>query len=302
MTSPTATLIDIVGAVAARAPHSLSLATGRRLGDLMSHVARSRRRQVLANLKLAYGETLSSQDRHRIMRQVFRMFGQTFIETLLLPRMVRRGLENYFEIEGWENLQASLRPDQGVIGFTGHFGNWELMALAQGLKGTPMDVVGRPPGDEHLARRLELTRGLTGNRTISKYNALRPMLRSLREGRTIGMVIDQNVGGGHGIFVDFFGRPASTTPALAILAIKTGVPVLPVFDYPDRNGCHRIVYGPMVEVPRTGNTKEDVRALTARVTAIIEEKVRERPDLWLWMHNRWRSRPPEERPAPVEAV
>lgn len=301
MTSPTATLIDIVGAVAARAPHSLSLTTGRRLGDLMSRVVRSRRRQVLANLELAYGETLSTQARHRIMHQVFQMFGQTFMETLMLPSMVSRGLEDYFQIEGLENLTESLRPDRGAIGFTAHFGNWELMALAQGLRGIPMDVVGRPPGDPHLARRLETTRSLTGNRTISKYSALRPMLRSLREGRTIGLVIDQNVGGGHGIFVDFFGRPASTTPALALLALKTGAPVVPVFDYPDRNGRHRIVYGPVVEVQRTGDRKEDIRVLTARVTAIIEEKVRERPDLWLWMHNRWRSRPPGDQPAPVEA-
>ena len=301
MKSPTATLIDLVGAVAERLPRSVSLATGRRLGDLMSHVVRSRRHQVLSNLEFAFGDSMSDRQRHQVMRQVFRIFGQTLVETLLLPSMVRQGLERYIRIDGWENLAEAMKMGRGAIGFTGHFGNWELMGLVQGLRGIPMDVVGRPPKDQHLARRLESIRTLTGNRTISKYNALRPMLRSLKEGRSVGLVIDQNVGGGHGIFVNFFGRPASTTPALAVLALKTGAPVLPVFSYPDQDGNHRIVYGSVIEVQRTGNTRADIEAVTARVTAVIEERIRERPDLWLWMHNRWRSRPPGELPAPQEA-
>jgi KDO2-lipid IV(A) lauroyltransferase len=299
--SPTATLIDLVGAFAERVPRSVALATGRRLGDLMSHLVRSRRRQVLSNLELALGDSLSLQQRHQVMRQMFRMFGQTLVETLLLPSMVRQGLERFVHIEGWENLTQAMEQGRGAIGFTGHFGNWELMALIQGLRGIPMDVVGRPPRDQHLARGLDSIRTLTGNRTISKYNALRPMLRSLKERRSVGLVIDQNVGGGHGIFVDFFGRPASTTPALAVLALKTGAPVIPVFSYPDQDGNHRIVYEPQIEVERTGNTRNDIQALTARVTAIIEARVRERPELWLWMHNRWRSRPPGESPASPEA-
>jgi KDO2-lipid IV(A) lauroyltransferase len=299
--SPTATLIDIVGAVAERAPRPVALATGRRLGDLMSHLVRSRRRQVLANLDLAFGDTLSDPKRHELMRQVFRTFGQTLVESLLLPSMVRQGLEQFIRVEGWENLTDAMKMGRGSIGFTGHFGNWELMGLIQGLRGIPTDVVGRPPRDPHLARRLESLRTLTGTRTISKYNAFRPMMRSLREGRSVGLVIDQNVGGGRGVFVDFFGRPASTTPALALLALKTGAPVLPVFSYPEGDGHHRIVYGSVLEVERTGNTRKDIESLTTRATAVIEERIRERPDLWLWMHNRWRSRPPGELPAPVEA-
>ncbi|MCZ6651055.1 MAG: lysophospholipid acyltransferase family protein [Acidobacteria bacterium] len=299
MKSAPAILVQALGAVARRCPHAWSLAAGRRMGGLMSRVVRSRRRRVLANLELALSQSLTPAQRHQIMRQVFQIFGQTLVETLMLPKMVRQGLDRYVQIEGWEHLEKAVQAGRGAIVFTGHFGNWEMVALAQGARGIPMDVVGRPPADAHLAQHLSVTRTLTGNRDISKYEAARPMLRSLREGRTVGLVIDQNVGGDHGIFVPFFGRPASTTPALAILALKTGAPLVPVFDYP-KDGRHHIIYDPPLEDMPRGRGRADIHALTARVTSIIEEKVRRRPDLWLWMHNRWRSRPPGETTNPDE--
>ena len=299
MKSAPAIMLDVLAAVAQRCPHAWSLAAGRHMGSLMSQVVRSRRRRVLANLELALGESLTVEQRRKIMHQVFHMFGQTLVETLMLPKMVRQGLDRYVTIEGWEHLEKAVQAGKGAIVFTGHFGNWEMIALAQGARGIAMDPVGRPPADVHLASRLNMTRTLTGNRDISKYNAARPMLRSLREGRTVGLVIDQNVGGDHGIFVPFFGRQASTPPALAVLALKTGAPLVPVFDYPE-NGRHRIIYDPPLENLPSGRGRADIHALTARVTGIIEEKVRRRPDLWLWMHNRWRSRPPGEAPGPDE--
>ncbi len=289
-----ATLVEVLGAAAGRLPRPLALAAGRRLGDAMALLVRSRRRLALANLERALGGEMDAPARRRLMREVFRQFGQTLVEALLLPRMVRRGLHHYVEHEGWEHLEQAMAQGKGAIVFTGHFGNWEVVALAQGARGIPMDVVGRPPDDPRLAARLESIRQLTGNRTISKRQAVRPMLQSLRQGRTVGLVVDQNVGAGRGIFVDFFGRPASTTPALAVLALKTGAPVVPVFGYPDQGGRHRIVYGRPLEVTRSGDHQRDVRELTARATAVIERAVRRHPQLWLWLHDRWRSRPPQE--------
>ncbi|MFQ5768076.1 MAG: lysophospholipid acyltransferase family protein [Acidobacteriota bacterium] len=284
---------DLTAAVAGLLPRPMVLTAGRRLGDLTSLLARKRRSIALKNLLLALGRELTEAQQRRIMRQSFRQLGQNVLESFLLPGMLASGLERYAEIEGWHHLQEAVAAGRGAIVFTGHFGNWELVALAQGARGIPMDVVGRPLGDRHLNRRLERMRQLTGNGVISKHDAFRPMLKSLRNGRTVGLVIDQNVGGGHGVFVDFFGRKASTTPALALLALKTGVSVLPVFGYPEGRR-HRIVYGPPVSIHRTGGQKEDVLRLTAAVTRIIEDQVRLHPHLWLWMHNRWRSRPDHE--------
>jgi KDO2-lipid IV(A) lauroyltransferase len=113
----------------------------------------------------------------------------------------------------------------------------------------------------------------------------------------VAIVIDQNVRGEDGIFVDFFGTSASTTPALATLAIKTEAPIVPVFGIPLPDGRYRIRYLPEVEYRRTGDTKRDIQELTQICTRIIEEQVRREPEFWVWMHRRWRTRPPEERPS-----
>ena len=267
-----------------------ALALGRLLGDVIALVARGRRNLALSNLELAFGASMDRAERRALLRQMFRHFGQVLVETLLLPDMVREGLSRYVRHEGWQHVEGAVAGGKGAIVFTGHFGSWEVVALAQGARGIPMDVVGRPPDNLRLAARLERLRQMTGNRSITKHDAIRPMLRSLREGRTVGLVIDQNVGAERGVFVDFFGRLASTTPALALLALRTGVPVIPVFGHPDGEG-HRVVYHPAVEVRETGDRTRDVLDLTARVTKIIENEVRAHPHLWLWMHNRWRSQP-----------
>ena len=284
------TVLDLLQAGTRRLSRDRALSIGRLLGGAMRLMARSRHRLALSNLESAFGESMSREERLALARRVYRHFGEMLVETLLLPDMVQCGLEHYVRCEGWEHLEKAVSAGRGAIVFTGHFGSWEVVALAQGARGIPMDVVGRSPDDPRLALRLEKLRELTGNRTIPKHDAIRPMLRSLREGRTVGMVIDQNVGSSRGVFVDFFGRPASTTPALALLALKTGVPVLPVFGHPSAEG-HRVVYHPPVEFQPSGDRARDVVDLTARVTKIIETEVRTHPHLWLWMHDRWRCRP-----------
>jgi KDO2-lipid IV(A) lauroyltransferase len=296
MSVVTVRLMDALGSMAGAVPRPVALAGGRRLGDLMSLLVRSRRRLVLSNLERAYGDALTPSGRRRLMRQVFRHFGETLVETLLLPRMVREGLERFVSHEGWEHLERALAQRKGVLAFTAHLGNWEMTALSLGARGVPVDAVGRPPSDPELARRLDAARRLTGNRTISKRNAARPILQSLRDGRVVGLVVDQNVGANRGVFVDFFGQPASTTPALAVFALKTGAPVIPVFDHAEA-GRHRVVIGPPLEIHPTGRTERDVLTITAAATTIVEEKIRAHPHQWLWMHNRWRSRPPSEESA-----
>ena len=286
-------LLGLTAAAAHALPRRSALALGRRLGDLTLAVSPRRRALTTRNLEQAFGPALSPAERRRISREVFRHFGEMLIESFLLPGMVRTGLHHYVTHDGWEHLAAATAPGRGAIVVTGHFGNWEVAALAQGARGIPMDVVGRDPDDPVLARRLAGLRALTGNRSISKRGAARAMLRSLQEGRTVGLVVDQNARGASGVFVDFFGRSASTTPAPAVLALRTGVPIVPLFSYPETTG-HRVVYEPAVVIDRTGDTRADVQALTARITSLIEQRIRDRPDLWLWMHDRWRTRPEDE--------
>jgi KDO2-lipid IV(A) lauroyltransferase len=134
-------------------------------------------------------------------------------------------------------------------------------------------------------------RGGSGNRIAHKRDAVREMLRALRQEIGVAIVIDQDARDA-GIFVPFFGRPASTTPTLGLLAVRTGAAILPTFSVPNPDGSYRIVYEPEVTWQASGDRDTDVYEVTARCTAIIEKWVRKHPELWLWMHRRWKTRPP----------
>jgi KDO2-lipid IV(A) lauroyltransferase len=155
----------------------------------------------------------------------------------------------------------------------------------------PLAMVTRPLDNPHLEKILFGYRTLSGNQVIHKQGAAKEMLRAIRRGDGVAIVIDQNVRGEDGLFVDFFGTPASTTPALATLALKTESPVVPVFGIPMPDGRYRIRYLPEVQPERTGDTRADILALTQRCTRIIEDQIRAEPEHWVWMHRRWRTRP-----------
>ena len=157
-----------------------------------------------------------------------------------------------------------------------------------------MDVVTRPMDNDALERRMASARARSGNRVIHTQRAVRGILRGLREGRTVGIVIDQNFRDTGRVFVDFFGRPAATTPTLGVLAVRTGAPVVPVFSWPEEDGRYRIEYRPEVRPELTGDRSQDALRFTQICTKMIEEQVRGRPEYWLWMHQRWRTRPPDE--------
>ena len=162
-------------------------------------------------------------------------------------------------------------------------------------------MIARALDNPLLEARLRRLRTSTGNFVIDKRDGIRPMIMALQQGKPIAIVIDQNVIGDERIFVDFFGVPASTTPALGFLKIKTDAVLLPVFALPLEGDRWRLVYGPPVEVPSTGDRKEDILRVTQACTRVLEDRIREHPHLWLWMHNRWKTRPIDAgpgRPAP----
>jgi KDO2-lipid IV(A) lauroyltransferase len=175
--------------------------------------------------------------------------------------------------------------------FTAHFGAWELFAIAQGANGFPMGLITRKLDNPYLEDLLQRFRRSTGNSVIDKKAGFRPMLQSLREGKGIGILIDQNITSDDRIFVDFFGMPASTTPALALLKLKTDAALIPVFALPLPKNRYRFIYRPRVEVPLSGDRKEDVRRITQECTRVIENEIRQSPSYWLWMHSRWKTRP-----------
>jgi KDO2-lipid IV(A) lauroyltransferase len=175
-----------------------------------------------------------------------------------------------------------------VLFFTGHFGYWETQAIVQPLRVRPVSVLARPLDNPRIHELLERIRTATGNTVIYRKGAIRRVLRELGENHGVAILIDQHLHTPDAVYVDFFRRPAATTSALAALALRTGAPVIPVFALPLPHGRYRFVYEHPVEPPLS-DSPDAIREFTQRCTDVLEMYVRRRPELWLWMHRRWRT-------------
>jgi KDO2-lipid IV(A) lauroyltransferase len=197
------------------------------------------------------------------------------------------------EIEGTQHLRAVIEGHGRALVLTAHLGNWELLTLAPVLTGYPISVVARALDSSALDAWADRLRRTAGVEVIDKRDALRPVLAALRRGRLVGVLLDQNTSRREGVFVPFFGRLASTSKAMAVLALRTQTPVIPAFTRRLAPGRHRITIHPALPLPLAGN-EEAVRMLTARCTEAVEAAVRATPEQWLWAHDRWRTRPAGE--------
>lgn len=269
-------------------PRRLLLALGAAAGSLAYFVDRRHRQVALDNLRLAYGPSLADGEARRISRNCWRHFGRITFDALTFPRLNASSIGTLVHYEGLEHLREAYARGKGVIVFSGHFGHWELVALMQGYLGLPLALVTRPLDNPYLERMLASFRAQSGNVVIHKRSAVKEMVRALHARMGVAIVIDQDARG-RGVFVPFFGRSASTTSTLALLALKTGAIIVPVFSVPQPDGTYRVVYEPAVEVLNTGERDADVVCLTARCSAIIEHWIRRHPELWLWMHRRWKT-------------
>jgi len=267
-------------------PAVLTLGTG--LGLLFHAVDRGHRRLALRNLEAAF-PVRPLEERKAIAREMFGHFGRLLMVLLKFSTMTPEGMLSAVEFEGEDRVTAAHAQGRGVLLFTGHFGYWEINALVHALRLAPIAVLARPLDNPLLHGLLEEVRGRTGNSVIYRRGALRRVMRALAANQAVAILIDQHI---HtdAVYVDFFNRPAATTAALAALAVRTGAPVIPVFALPLPDGRFRMVYEHAVEPPAT-DTPEAIHEFTQRCTDVLEMYVRRYPELWLWMHRRWRDVP-----------
>ena len=285
-----AVLAAVLGA-ARLLPRRALLALGAGAGRLGFALDGTHRRIAIENLRMVYGPSLSEAEASKIAKACWRHFGRILLDALAFPRLSAASVGPVVRYEGLEHIRAAYARGKGVILFSAHYGHWELVALMQGYLGMPLALVARPLDNRHLERMLARLRSGSGNVIIHKRNAIREMLKAIRRRIGVAIVIDQDARD-MGVFVPFLGRPASTTPTLALLALRTGAAVVPVFSVPAPGGAWTIVYGPEVNVRDTGDHDADALRLTAECTAIVETWVRRHPELWLWMHRRWKTAPP----------
>jgi KDO2-lipid IV(A) lauroyltransferase len=263
----------------------LVVACGSLLGLAFYAVDRAHRRVAARNVASAFpGRTTAEHS--RIVRAAFMHFGRLLLQLLKFSGLSEREMLARVEFEGEDRVRAAYAQGRGVIFVTGHFGYWELQALVHGLKLQPMAVMARALDNPYLHERLERMRTRTGNTVIYRQGTLRRALRVLHEGQGVGILIDQHIQSRDAIQVDFFDRPAATTPVAAALALRTGARIVPLFALPLGHGRYRMVYEHPIELP--AGADDPVRELMQRCTDVLEMYVRRHPELWLWMHRRWR--------------
>ena len=272
---------------------------GERLGDVAYAVARPQRKTALVNLRIAFPEK-SDAERLAIVRESCRNFGRMAAEWCHMYRLTKDNIAERVTFEDplfWFGEAQRVIGSTGILVLTGHFGNWEFFAHAIGLYGNPIHLVHRPFPNPLFDDFVNVERRRSGTVLISKRRAAQQIIRVLRSNGIVVIPFDQNATSRWGVFADFFGVPASTHPGLARLAELSRAPVYPVFLVrQDHSPRHRIVILPKVETALSGDRAADTVENTRRFNQVFAEMVRRHPDHWIWMHKRWRTRPPGEPP------
>ena len=271
-------------------PDSLVHTSGSLLGTAFYMIDRAHRRIAERNLAAAF-PARTDGERRAIAREAFKHFGRLLFELLKFSTLSPEAMLARSEFDGEERAQLAYAQGKGVLFFTGHFGFWELHAIAHAVRLEPIGVLARALDNTRLNGLLERIRQHTGNSVIYRQGTIRRVMRILHAGQGVALLIDQHIQGPDAVQVDFFQRPAATTSALAALALRTGAPVVPVFALPHGPGRYRMIYEHPVEPPRA-DSEQAIHEFTQRCTDVLEMYVRRHPELWLWMHRRWRESGP----------
>jgi KDO2-lipid IV(A) lauroyltransferase len=273
----------------------MARAVGIGLGQLVYLLHSKLRRVGMRNLELAFPDK-TPRERRRILRGEFSSLGRQLAEVCLFPRYSRENVRQIVVYDGFENFERAQALGKGVLYLTAHLGGWELSAFAHSLYGHPLHVVMRGMDNPYLDRFVQGLRTMHGNRAVDKDNFVRGLLSAMKAGETVGILMDTNMTPPQGVFVDFFRIPACTASGLARIALRTDAAVVPGFTLWDRAlGKYRLRFDPALTLVRTGDEEADIMANTALFTRVIEQYVRRYPDQWLWVHRRWKTRPPGEK-------
>ena len=279
--------VTLVRALTRALPRRASLVVGDVLGRLFYILDGRRRELAVENLRTAFPSRTDRECRE-LLRSTFGHFGRHVIELLNFDAMSANQMMKLVDVEGAERVEQAMAGETGVMYYTGHFGYWELQIMVHACRFTPIVMVARTLDNPFLERLIERIRARVGTRVIPRHGAIRGLLRALIAKNSVGMMIDQHMQDRSAVTIDFFNRPASTTSAIVALALRTGAPIIPVFALPLPGGRYRMVYETPVEPP-AADDPDPIRTYTQRCTDVLEMYVRRYPDLWLWMHRRWRT-------------
>ncbi len=277
-------------------PRPLSRRLGAAVGAIAYIVLGRLRRVGERNLGLAY-PSLDGKERTHLLKKLYRNLGWQMAEFCQMPSYTRANSARFLRCEGLDHYVKAQSAGRGVLIVTGHLGAWELSSFYHSLMGYPMSMVIRRLDNARLDRYVNRIRCLHGNRVLHKDDFARGLIGAMRKGETVGILMDTNMTPPQGLFVDYFGHQACTASGLARVAAKTGAAVLPGFMvWEEAEQAYVLRFGEQLELSSTVDAEADVIANTQLCTAAIENWVRRYPDQWLWVHRRWKTRPPGEPP------
>jgi KDO2-lipid IV(A) lauroyltransferase len=269
-------------------PRPVALALARLYVRLLDWMIPRLRRVGLRNLQMAM-PMLKRRQRHQVIDGVFQSIARMLVTFAKFPGIRKSNLRHWMRLEGMEHFDQAKAAGRGVLFATAHLGNWELSAFAHALVNGPMHVVARPLDHPAIDALVEQRRQISGNRVISKHDAARTILKALHANEAVGVLTDQNAAIEEGVFVNFFGVPACANKAFVRLAAHSGAAVILGFAlWSEREGRYVLRFYP--PIPMTGDVTRDTQALHTK----LEEVIRAFPDQWMWIHRRWKTRPPGE--------
>ena len=271
-------------------PRKPAILMTRNLGRMAFYVDGKDRRRTFRHLSKAFGKEKSRAEIVDLARRVFLHFGTTAADAVRIPKLIREGLDSLITVEGREHLEKAITPNRGFLTITAHFGNWELMAAWAAQQGYRFKVIGAPSLDDRFDKLITENRGRAGYSQISRGKGMRELIQSIKNGYSIGILIDQDTKV-EGVFVKFFGRWAHTAVGPVVLAQKYRMSIVPAFIVMKEDLSYHLEVQPPVELESTGDPVRDLAVNTQKCSDRCENIIRRHPEQWVWMHRRWKKQP-----------
>jgi KDO2-lipid IV(A) lauroyltransferase len=278
-------IISLIGSI----PISVRRVIAFFMAKLFYYLSLKHRLIAIHNLMRSFPDK-SLEEIIRIAKESYLSVALVLVEFYDIPSLNKDNLHQLITIRGLDNYINACNEGKGVLLFGAHFGNWEIGNAALAILTRPLSFLYRILDSRLLEGIVTTVRASCGNTSLPKENAMRQMIRLLKKDTTLSLLIDQNVAWYGGVFVDFFGRKACTTSGLALLAMHTGAPVLPFFTSRLPDGKYLLEIGEKVDIISSENRETDILINTQNFTKIIEEHIRQYPEQWFWVHQRWKTK------------
>jgi len=277
------------------------LCIARFIGSLIYTFSYKRRRTGRINLNIAFGNSKSTSEKNRILKASIIQLVISSLQMIWVGICTEERIKFLIDgkPEGLDILISCLEKGKGIFFLTAHYGNWEVMSINHGyLDICALYSIARKMDNPYLENFIVSMREKSGAKILYRDQSPIKIIRALKKNAGVAIMIDQNISKG-GVFVDFFGTKAATTRAIHQLGYKNEVPVIPVFCYPNKEGKYKIVYGPELEYQKSDNKENDIVQMTGKCVGFLESVIKEKPEPWMWIHRRWKTRPEEEKGKPI---